>query len=136
MEHFRRSHGRDGVAFGSDDAWQRLFGGNLKADVLRDKVDLLVGDFEFVGLVDDFLVIGQQFVLGVLLVERLEVLVDLRKVKQNQFLLHKLEYGQGHLEKELGPVRQNVVPDADAEAEREAVQEASLEPLVDPKQIG
>ena len=50
-------------------------------------------------------------------------------------MLDQLQNCKGHLEHEFGAFSQHIVPNSNAQPERKAVQEASLEPLIYPKQI-
>ena len=100
-----------------------------------DLRNLLISDFELVGLRDDFLVVRQELVLRIGRVERLEILVNCAKIEHHELLLHKFQDRQHCFEEELGSVGKYVVPDADAQTKWETIQEASLEPVVDPEQV-
>lgn len=100
-----------------------------------DLRNLLISDFELVGLRYDLLVVWQELVLRIGRVERLEILIDCAKIEHHELLLNKFQDRQHCFEKELGSVGKYVVPDADAQTKWETIQKASLEPFVNPEQV-
>lgn len=100
-----------------------------------DLRNLLISDFELVGLRYDLLVVWQELVLRIGRVERLEILVNCAKIEHHKLLLNKFQDRQHRFEKELGSVGKYVVPDADAQTKWETIQKASLEPFVNPEQV-
>ena len=106
---------------------------DLVARTAAQLIDVVVSNFEFVCLSDDLLVVGQQFVRRVLRIERFKVLINLTEVQGKKLWLDKFQNGERHFEKEFGAVSKDVIPNAYAQALGKAVQEARLEPLVDPQ---
>ena len=111
-----------------------LLFGPLDRVLLEQEVQFLVGEVDLLGILDDFLDARQNLLLlhVLVLLEQFEQHVDLGHVQLEQPVFHRAEDGEAYVEHEACPAGEDVVPDSYAQLQRETVEEARLEPFLNP----
>lgn len=102
----------------------------------------LVCNFDRAGFLDYFFVVRQQLLLSpvrlltvIFLLQLLESFVNLGEPEGHQVVLDQLEDADRGLKNKSSSGGPNVVPNADAQTQWKAIQEARLKPFVNPQQV-
>ena len=99
-------------------------------------LNIVVSDVYVLGFFNDGLYWRKKLIVEMtIILQTLEELIDIIKIKLNQLVFEQVQYCQTYVKHETCAKGKYVVPYTNAQTQRKAVQEASHEPLVNPHLI-